>query len=146
MRLSEVKIGKSFVCRLDHGSDLYDSIIAFTEKLEVKNAVFFAIGALKKAKLAFYDQGEKKYSEINIEKPLEVISCMGNVSSMKKKTMVHAHVSLADKDGSSYGGHLIKGSIVFATELFLMKVEGIDLEREYDPVTGLNLLNLPLMK
>ena len=53
--------------------------------------------------------------------------------------MVHAHLTLADEDGSAYGGHLMPGTEVFACEIILEAFEGPGFERRLDHETGLPL-------
>jgi len=142
MRFAEGTLGRFFVCRLDYESDLLDSIKRFADEKGVKVAVFFLLGAVKKARFSFYDQEEKKYVEDEIDEPMEVLSCIGNIARMKGETIVHGHTVLSNREGKSYGGHLINGTIVFSAELFIMELKGIVLEREYDKVTGLNLFKL----
>lgn len=142
MRFSEGSLGRFFVCRLNYESDLLDSIRRFADEKGVKVAVFFVLGAVKKARFSFYDQEEKRYLEHEIDEPMEVLSCIGNISKMKEETIVHGHIVLSNRKGRSYGGHLRNGTIVFSAELFIMELEGTVLEREYDEVTGLNLFKL----
>ena len=141
MKLSEAKIGRVFICSLDYDSDLYDSIEKLVQKHEIKNAWFWAIGALRKARISFYDQIKQEYQNLVVDKKLEIVSCTGNIAGLKDHRIIHAHVSLADSKGKSYGGHLISGCSIFATELFLIELNGLRLERLYDAITGLNLLN-----
>ena len=142
MRFSEGSLGRFFVCRLNYESDLLDSIKGFADDKGVKVAVFFLLGAVKKARFSFYDQEEKKYVEDEIEEAMEVLSCIGNIAKMKGETIVHGHIVLSDRKGKSCGGHLRNGTIVFSAELFIMELKGTVLEREYDEVTGLNLFKL----
>ena len=54
-------------------------------------ATFAAIGALKRARIGFYDQGNHKYFEIVLSEPHEIASCTGNISTKEDKIFVHAH-------------------------------------------------------
>ena len=103
-------------------------------------AVFFMLGAVKKATFCIYNQEGKKYMRNKVvNKPLEVLSCIGNIAKHKGDVAVHAHITLSDEDGRCYGGHLVRETTVFAGEVYLVELLEVDLEREYDPVTGLNL-------
>ena len=73
---------------------------------------------------------------------MEILACIGNVSKLKGETLIHAHIVLGDSEGRAYGGHLERGTIIFSAEMFLVKLEGLTLNREYDEVTGLNLFKL----
>lgn len=99
------------------------------------------IGAVQKANVGFF-VGEGRYSTVSLEGPLEVLSCAGNISMKNNVPFVHAHVTLADKSGRSFGGHLMEGCIVDATfEVSIHVYSGMDLVREPDPETKLFLLH-----
>lgn len=131
--------GKTFLERLQHGEDLYLSIKnAFTHS-GIKMGVFMAIGAVKHATIAFYDQKERIYKNHFIDEPAEILSCVGNVSEVEGEVSIHAHITLGLRDGTAKGGHLIEGTALFACELFGTELEGEQLKRIYDDITGLKL-------
>ncbi len=101
-----------------------------------------AIGAVKSAKVAFYDQDNKVYGNLSIDEPAEILSCFGNISEVDGEIFAHAHITLGLKDGTAKGGHLIEGTAIFACELFGVSLEGEQLKRRYDEVTGLKLWGL----
>ena len=138
MQLASYKLGRFFLCELKHNSAFVSSIINFANKKRVKMAAFTVVGAVKRAKLAYYDQVKHEYQQIKLDKPLEITSCVGNLSLKDGKPFVHAHAVLADAAGKTYGGHLINATI-FAAELHLQELLGKKLEREYDQTTGLAL-------
>ena len=100
---------------------------------------FTAIGAVKKAHVAFYDQERKEYLDSVIDEPAEILSCVGNVSQVEGEISVHAHITLGYNDGTCRGGHLREGTEVFACELSGLILEGEVLRREFDDITGLKL-------
>jgi len=126
---------ESFAC----GDDLYHSILeAFPPDGPVMGC-FFAIGAVQNARISFYDQENRVYRPLSINKPAEILSCMGNISLLEGKPFVHAHITLGFDNGHTAGGHLMEGTIVYACEFHGMVLGGKCLERRYDPRTGLNL-------
>jgi len=134
--------GKVYVFRLPYGEDLLAAVKMAAETVKAEAGVFWIIGAVQKGEISFYNQSEKKYVRKSFDQPMEILSCIGNVSKLKGETLIHAHIALGDETGKAYGGHLEKGTIIFAAELFLLKLEGIQLTREYDDTTGLNLFSL----
>ena len=110
----------------------------FAKEKSIGAATFAAIGALKSARLGFYDQGNHKYSEIILSEPQEIASCTGNISTKEDKIFVHAHSTLANRNGKTTGGHLLEGK-VFAGEIHLLELLGKNVVRKYDNVTGLYL-------
>ena len=134
--LFEYDTGKELLVRLTHDADLIQSIFELARNKAIEAGSFTAIGALKRARLAYYDQKNHKYREIKIDSPHEMVSCIGNVSLKEGEIFAHMHVVLADEKGRTRAGHLLEG-IVFAAEVHLRKLEGPKLERKHDEVTGL---------
>jgi predicted DNA-binding protein with PD1-like motif len=102
---------------------------------------FVAIGAVKFAKVAFYDQDDHTYRDYSIDEPAEILNCTGNVSELDGEIFVHAHITLGLKDGTVKGGHLVEGTKIFACELFIIPLDGDQLKRTFDEKTGLKLWN-----
>ncbi len=138
MQSESYKLGRFFLCRLEHNSAFVQSVVNFVKKKRVKMAVFTVVGAVKQAKLACYDQVKHEYQQIKLDKPLEIASCFGNLSLKGDEPFVHVHAVLADEKGKTYAGHMINAT-VFAAELHLQELIGKKLEREYDQPTGLAL-------
>jgi len=134
--LFEYNTGKELMVRLRQDADLIQSIAELAGSKGIEAGSFTAIGALKRAKLGYYHQKNRRYREMGIESPHEMVSCVGNVSVSEGKPFVHAHVVLADEKGNTKAGHLLEG-IVFAAEVHLRQLEGPQLERKLDEVTGL---------
>lgn len=134
----EYRPDRELAVRLKHDSDMIESITQLARDQAIDAGSFTAIGALKRARLGYYDQRIHEYREISIDSPHEMASCMGNVSLKDGEAFIHAHVVLADEKGNTRAGHLLEG-IVFAAEVHLRTLEGLKLERKYDEVTGLSL-------
>jgi predicted DNA-binding protein with PD1-like motif len=135
---TQFELGRNFLVRAEHDSDLVQFVTELAEKEGITVATFTAIGALKRAKLEFYDQEKHEYREIALDSPQEIASCVGNISVKDGRTFVHAHAVLADKNGNTKAGHLLEG-VVFAAEVHLRELKGAKLERKYDTATGLSL-------
>jgi predicted DNA-binding protein with PD1-like motif len=134
----ELKRGRLLLVRLDHGADLVDQISKLAVDEGIHTGTFSVLGALTQAEIAFYDQESHEYSKLPVGENTELVSCTGNVSIREGKPFVHAHVVLADSDGKTIGGHLIRGKI-FAAELFFIELMGEPMIRENDQTTGLYL-------
>jgi len=141
MPSAEFDLERNLLIRADHDSDIVQFVTEFAEKRGITAAAFTAIGALKRAKLGFYDQEKHEYQEITVASPHEIASCIGNISIKNGKPFVHAHAVLADKDGNTKAGHLLEG-IVFAAEVHLRELKGAKLERKYNEATNLSLWDI----
>jgi predicted DNA-binding protein with PD1-like motif len=131
--------GRRVVARLEHGGDLLQQIGAVADAHGMQAAELRGIGALERARLAFYDQTTREYGEFAVEEPVELVGLLGNVSRRDGATAVHAHATLARHGGACVGGHVAPGCVVFAGELILQELVGEPLERESDEITGLPL-------
>ena len=141
MASAEFNLQRNLLVRAEHDSELVQFITELAEKKGITAAAFTAIGALKRAKLGFYDQEKREYQEITVESPREMASCIGNISIKNGKPFVHVHAVLADKDGNTKAGHLFEG-VVFAAEVHLRELKGAKLERKYDGTTTLSLWDI----
>jgi predicted DNA-binding protein with PD1-like motif len=131
--------GRRVVARLDHGGDLLAQIAAVADAHDIATGEVRAVGALQRAELAYYDQTAKRYESHAVERPLELLALVGNVSRRDGATAVHAHLVLGEADGRCLGGHALPGCVVFACELVLEELVGDTLVRGHDEVTGLPL-------
>jgi len=132
--------GRLFIGRFKDGGDLLAELTGLCKKEGIRLGVFSVIGALTGAKLGYYKQDEKKYTDcVSLDKKLEIASCTGNISLLNSEIFVHAHIVLADHSGKTYGGHLMPGATIFAAEYYVRELKGTPLERTRDPETGLNL-------
>jgi uncharacterized protein len=133
------RTNEAFLDRLPHDGDLFTSIREAFKKSDIRMGFFVAIGAVKCAKMAFYGQEDHAYHEFSVDEPAEILNCTGNVSELDGETFVHAHITLGLKDGTTRGGHLVEGTKIFACELFAIPLDGEQLRRSLDDVTGLKL-------
>ncbi|TAL29595.1 MAG: DUF296 domain-containing protein [Spirochaetes bacterium] len=137
--MREFKTGRVFVGRLPHGADLLESITACCRARGIAMARIDAIGALSEAAVAYYEQNAKIYHELRFPGHCEILSLTGTVSIRDGAPACHAHVTLADDTGRSYGGHLVAGCRIFACELVVTELQGEPLVRGFDATTGLPL-------
>lgn len=115
------------------------SIREWAERNSISGAHFHALGAVRRATLAWYDLERQEYVETEWDEQLEVCSLVGNVSMHDGETKVHAHCVLGRPDNSTVGGHLIEATVRPTLELVLMP--GAELRREMDEAVGLPLLS-----
>ncbi len=127
--------------RATHDDDLIEFITELAKEENVEVGFFTAIGALKRAKLGFYDQDVHEYREMDIDFPCEIASCLGNISERNQEIFVHAHAVITDETGRAMGGHLKEGK-VFASEVYMQELKGPRLVREHDDTTDLDLWQL----
>lgn len=142
MKSVESKIKRVVFARFFENEDLLATITSAAKQNSINSGFFFLIGTLKIAVLGYYKEG--KYISIEKNGPLEIVSCMGNISVKDEaELVVHGHIVVSDNGGSAFGGHVLSGCLVDATaELVLVEVESGALRRKFDPLSNLYLWSL----
>jgi uncharacterized protein len=135
----QLTAGRGFVGRLETGSDLVAEIERFCREQGIVAAHVTVIGALRRAAYAYYEQHDHRYLELSSETHHEIVGFTGNVSLRDDKPFLHAHATFADANGTTVGGHLLRGCEVFAAEIMIRELSGVSLVRSFDEETGLSL-------
>lgn len=133
--------GRTYIFKINKGKDLLEQLSDFCHDNQIKCGIVSGIGSLENATLAYFDQAKKKYEKIVVSKETEILSLTGNISIMDNRSNVHAHVVLAQKDGTIVGGHLAVGSKVYLAEIYIQELVGEPKVRRSDKVTKLALWN-----
>ncbi len=133
---------EKMVGKAAYGSDLLGELNKFCREKGIQYGWLSGLGAVQKAALSYYDQQMREYQSVEIDRSLEITHLEGNISLKDGAPFVHAHVTLADRAGNAYGGHLGPGTVVFACEFTLEVFDGPPLERSFDTKTGLFLWDL----
>jgi len=137
MNYREVTTTGEYLARLETGADWRAEIEALAADVDADAAWFAAMGAVQDAELWFYDQDSCEYQSMTFDEPLEVASCVGNVSLLDGERFAHTHAVLSRPSGQALAGHL-DSATVWAGEVHLRAFED-ELEREYDDATELDL-------
>jgi hypothetical protein len=152
MRSREVTVDRQFLVRLETGADWRQEIEAFADEAGIDAGWFVGVGAVSDAEVRYYDQADGEYHAVDLDEPLEVAACLGNVSLLPESAestegatyesesgdrFAHTHVVLSRRSGRTLAGHLHAGT-VFVGEIYMTAFEQ-PLEREYDPALDLEL-------
>jgi Predicted DNA-binding protein with PD1-like DNA-binding motif len=119
---------RSFLFRVPEGLELLEYLAGFAERHGIGKAYISAIGSFSEATVAYYSFEEQRYVPIEVRERVELLSATGNISLLNNKPFPHVHVVLGRKDGSTVGGHLLRGVVVLA-EVYVQEVAGGVLER-----------------
>lgn len=128
---------RTWVGRIEGGADLWQWMESFGRTNEIRAGWISAVGAVRRAALAWYDQEGRTYLERRIDAPMEVVSCSGNFSLKDGIPFPHLHVVLAGRDLGCVGGHLLPGTEVFLVEYLVRELAGPELARSRDDDLGL---------
>ena len=137
---AEIKPVRKIMGRLAKGSDLLGALEEQCRLHKITLGEVWAIGAVTKARIGYYRQDIQKYMFLDLDRPMEILTLIGNVSLKDGQPMVHAHITLSDEEGRAYGGHLAAGTPVFACEFVLQECQSEKVfQRTLDEETGLFL-------
>ena len=121
---------KTYAFRLRPGQDLRGEIDKFARKENINAGVILTcVGRLDKVVLRMAGaENTKTYNG-----KFEIISLAGTLESGNS----HLHISLADTEGKTFGGHLKEGSTVGVTaEVVIGELENTKFSRKLDKETG----------
>jgi len=131
----EARTKQEMVVRMMDGED----VLAGLTHLPVDAAIVVCgIGMLREIELGYWNGA--CYEKHQLETPVELVSLQGNVAQFGDERVVHVHVCVAKRDGSTLGGHLFAGTVHNTAEIALSLPEGIALERKMEE-TGLTGLH-----
>lgn len=131
--------GRTFVGRLESGSDLVEELERFCAEHDIRAAWVSVVGAVQRAAFAYYEQDERRYLDLSSETHHEITGFVGNVSIRDGGPFLHAHATFCDRVGNAVGGHLLAGCAVWAAEVTIREMTGVELVRHPDDATGLAL-------
>lgn len=131
--------GTLHVLVMEAGDEVMSELASFATREGIRAGRMTGIGAFQSAQLAYFDWEKKTYEDIPVKDQVEVLVLAGDLAWEDDKPVVHVHVVLGRRDGSTVGGHL-KSAIVRPT-LEVMFTEAGALERRYDSASGLALIS-----
>lgn len=135
-----IEKGRTLMGRLPKGGDLLGELTRVCREAEISLGEVRAIGAVERARIGYYDMAAREYKWLDLDRELEILSLLGNVSFKDGEVFVHAHVVLGDDQGRARGGHLAEGAPIFACEFAVQEyISPAPFTREFDEPTGLLL-------
>lgn len=121
---------KTYAFRLHPGQDLKKAIYDFVAGKKMKAGVILTcVGSLQSAVIRMAGAKEtKQYGGV-----FEIVSLVGTVEAGNG----HLHISIADKNGDVFGGHLKEGCVVGTTaEVVIGELEKVSFSRKPDAESG----------
>jgi predicted DNA-binding protein with PD1-like motif len=135
------KQADTYVIRFEDGEAVPERFIEFLVARSIGGVSCSGIGAVRRARIAYFNVSKREYEDIELDEQLEVLTLAGNVALHDGQPLIHAHVTLGRRDGSVLGGHLRAG-IVRPTLEVVLRVISAPLERAVEPEYGLPSLRL----
>ncbi len=121
---------KIFATRFKPNQDLKKSLKEFVNINNIQAGfILSGVGSLKQANLRFAGQSESQL----LREKFEIVSLVGTLSIHG----IHLHISLANKEGKTLGGHLVDGCIIYTTaEIVIGESQDHTFSRTLDEQTG----------
>jgi len=133
---------RTFAVILNTGEEAMRLLQEFATNERVGAAQATAIGALSRAKLAYFDWDSKQYRPIPVNEQVEVASLVGDIAiGPDGKSSVHVHAVLGRRDGTVLAGHLLEAHVRPTLEIILTESPA-HLCKVKDPESGLALIKL----
>ncbi len=112
MRLLGEGPQRIFSLVFDPGDEAMEGLDAFARREGLRDASVTGIGALQAVTLARYNDEAKRLEPIPLpEEQVEVLSFIGEITTPQDKPNVHVHVVLGRRDGTTWGGHLVRAVV-----------------------------------
>ncbi len=134
-------IGKVHYVKLNKDDLLLESLTKYAKDNNIKTAEISFIGAVQNVNVMYFNQSNKEYDKHTFDGGHEVLSGLGNISIIDGEPFVHVHITVANKDGNAFGGHLDDGTKVWLIEA-IIKQPGVfskGIERNFDDEICLNV-------
>lgn len=131
-----------YIVRLERGEAAVRTLLTFLEREGIEFASISAAGAVRSVRLAYWNAETRRYEEREFPQQLEVVSFQGNAALKDGVPFLHLHGVFSGRDFSVIGGHLREAEVYPTLEVWL-RTEDLPVRRVHDPVTGLDLLDLP---
>lgn len=142
MRTKQIDQGERrvLVVVCDKGEEALKAITDAVTEQGITAARVTAVGGFQAGVLGYFDRQRMEYRHIPVHEQVEVLSLLGDVAEKDGKPALHLHAVVGRSDGTTMGGHLLRGDVWPTLEVLVTEV-GPELAKRYDPETGLALLN-----
>lgn len=103
---------RSWLLTFHPGDEAIDGLAAFARAENVEVASFTAIGGFETVSLGFYNLETGDFDAVPFDDDqAEVLSLVGEITTENGAPRVHGHVVLGRRDGTTRGGHLLRGVV-----------------------------------
>ena len=142
MEMAEGRLGRVVAVRLKPGTDVLLGLTEACRNYNIKNGVILsAIGSLDGVRYCDIVELPDKaagcgYGEVlHLSGLIELTSATGIICHEAETGEINLHIqiTLSDRYGNGYGGHLVEGTLVKMTvDVVMAEIEGIRMERQWN--------------
>lgn len=109
MRVNRADFGYHII--LDADDVIEECFFRFAQEEKPPSSHIVGMGSLKELKIGFYDSLTDQFIERRVDDCLEMTSFIGNLTHQHDIPILHAHVTVANRDFQLFGGHFISGRV-----------------------------------
>lgn len=131
----------TYVVVCDPGDEAFSALTEFARAERLEAAQITAVGAFERATVGWFDRAIQDYRRIAVDEQCELLSLIGDVADGPDGPVLHAHVVLGLRDGTTRGGHLLEGD-VFPTLEAVVTETPAHLRKVMRPDIGIALIDL----
>ncbi len=138
------KPGRIIVAKFDDHDDILQNLINIVKKENVRAGVFYAVGGMREGRIVVgpeKDELPPKPVWKELGESHEILA-IGTIFWQKDEPKIHFHGAFGKKDMAKIGCLREKSETFLVLETIIIEIEGIDANRELDPVSGMVLLKL----
>ncbi len=132
------RFGNKIIVRIDKDEEILEQVKKLALKENIRLAAVQALGATNSFTVGVYNVAEKQYYANSFSGSFEIVSLTGTTNTMNGEFYTHLHMSAGNDKGEVFGGHLNRAVVSATCEMVVEVLDGT-VDRQYDPVTGLNL-------
>ncbi|MGH8429180.1 MAG: PPC domain-containing DNA-binding protein [Solimonas sp.] len=133
---------RTFVLILDAGEEAFATITDFAARHNLSAASLTALGAFERATVGWFDLARKTYRPIEVTEQSEGLSLIGDIATGDDgKPSLHLHAVLGLSDGTTRGGHFLRGIVRPTLEVTVLETPA-RLRRRKRPELGIALIDL----
>lgn len=144
MKYQTGEIGRAVVVRFEDGEDVLGGIVEISKKENLRSAVFFLIGGLRKGRVVVGPENEelppkpvwRELGESHETLATGTIFCEG------EEPKVHLHGAFGKGNKSAVGCLREASETFLVIEAVILEIKGVTAARRKDPESGLSLLQL----
>jgi predicted DNA-binding protein with PD1-like motif len=142
MHSREIRTGdrRVLVVVCDQGEEALGAVTSAVREHGIRAAQVTAVGGFRGGELGYFDGNAREYAHIPVEEQVEVLSLLGDVAEQDGQPQPHLHAVLGRRDGSTVGGHLLRGEVWPTLEVIVTEVAP-ELAKRFDPQTRLSLIS-----
>ena len=138
------RIGRCFVARFEHGDAVLEGLSELAKREQVRSALFFLVGGIKKARIVVGPEKDELPPEPlwrSLDGSHETVGT-GTIFWHGDEPRIHFHGAYGKGDRVFAGCLREHGEAFIVLEAVILEIEGIEAGREVDPASGMVLLKL----